>query len=231
MNTLPLKIHNLSYSVNGNNILNNINILSDEKKITIIAGNNGSGKSTLLKILHGLIEIPDNIIKWGDYSIKNVKDNQTMVFQTPILLNRTTYENLNYVANKKNITEKNYVEKIIEKLNIKDIADVNTRYISGGERQKVSIAMAIIGDPKIIFLDEPTSQLDPAYKNEIENIINDLSDLNVKIFMTSHDISQINRIGKEIIFLDNGNVIYQNSVTKFFNEKHSSLISNYMNYG
>ena len=76
MNILPLKIHNLSYSVNGSNILNNINILSDEKKITIIAGNNGSGKSTLLKILHGLIEIPDNIIKWGDYSIKNVKDNQ-----------------------------------------------------------------------------------------------------------------------------------------------------------
>ena len=231
MNTLPLKIHNLSYSVNGNNILNNINILSDEKKITIIAGNNGSGKSTLLKILHGLIEIPDNIIKWGDYSIKNVKDNQTIVFQTPILLNRTTYENLNYVANKKNITEKNYVEKIIEKLNIKDIANINTRYISGGERQKVSIAMAIIGDPKIIFLDEPTSQLDPVYKNEIENIIKNLSDLNVKIFMTSHDISQINRIGKEIIFLDNGNVIYQNNVTKFFNEKHSSLISNYINYG
>ena len=84
MNILPLKIHNLSYSINGNNILNNINILSDEKKITIIAGNNGSGKSTLLKILHGLIEIPDNIIKWGSYSIKNVKDSQTMVFQTPI---------------------------------------------------------------------------------------------------------------------------------------------------
>jgi len=231
MNILPLKIHNLSYSVNGNNILNNINILSDEKKITIIAGNNGSGKSTLLKILHGLIEIPDNIIKWGDYSIKNVKDNQTMVFQTPILLNRTTYENLNYVANKKNITEKNYVEKIIEKLNIEDIANINTRYVSGGERQKASIAMAIIGDPKIIFLDEPTSQLDPAYKNEIENIINDLSNLNVKIFMTSHDISQINRIGKEIIFLDNGNIIYQNSVEKFFNKKHCISINNYINYG
>ena len=56
--------------------------------------------------------------------------------------------------------------------------------------------MAIIGSPKIIFLDEPTSQLDPAYKNEIENIINNLSELNVKIFMTSHDISQIKRIGK-----------------------------------
>ncbi|MDB2461400.1 ABC transporter ATP-binding protein [Gammaproteobacteria bacterium] len=231
MNILPLMIRNLNYSVNGNNILNNINILSDEKKITIIAGNNGSGKSTLLKILHGLIEIPDNTIRWGDYSIRSVKNNQTMVFQTPILLNRTTYENLNYVANKRNITKKNYVEKIIERLNIKNISNINTRYISGGERQKVSIAMAIIGDPKIIFLDEPTSQLDPAYKNEIENIINDLANFNVKIFMTSHDISQIKRIGKEIIFLDNGSVIYQNSVTKFFNQKHCSLINNYMNFG
>ena len=231
MDILPLKIHNLNYSVNGKNILKNINILSNEKNITIIAGNNGSGKSTLLKILHGLIEIPDNIVEWGGYSIKSVKESQTMVFQTPILLNRTILENLNYVANKKNITEKNYVEKIIEKLNIEDIANINTKYVSGGERQKASIAMAIIGDPKIIFLDEPTSQLDPAYKNEIENIINDLSNLNVKIFMTSHDISQINRIGKEIIFLDNGNIIYQNSVEKFFNEEHCSLINNYMNFG
>ena len=231
MNILPLKIHNLSYSINGNNILKDINISSDEKNITIIAGNNGSGKSTLLKILHGLIEIPDNIIQWGNHSIKNVKKNQTMVFQTPILLNRTTIENLNYVACKKNIAAKNYVEKIIKKLNIEEIANINTKYISGGEKQKVSIAMAIIGDPKIIFLDEPTSQLDPAYKNEIENIINDLADSNVKIFMTSHDISQINRIGREIIFLDNGNVIYQDNVENFFNKKHCNLINNYINYG
>ena len=57
--------------------------------------------------------------------------------------------------------------------------------LSGGERQKLAIGMAIIGNPKIIFLDEPTSQLDPVYKNEIESIIKNLSDNNVKIFMTS----------------------------------------------
>ena len=231
MNILPLKINKLNYSVNGNSILENINISSNEGNITIIAGNNGSGKSTLLKILHGLIKIPDNKIKWGNYLTKDIKKNQTMVFQTPILLNRTTFKNLDYVANKRGIIEKNYVEKIMKKLNIEKISGINTKYISGGERQKVAIAMAIIGNPKIIFLDEPTSQLDPAYKNEIENIINNLSESNVKIFMTSHDISQIKRIGKEIIFLDKGKVIYQNSVKKFFSDKHSDLISNYMNYG
>ena len=230
MNILPLKINNLSYSANDNEILKNINFSCAEPKVTIIACNNGSGKSTLLKILHGLIKTPNNVIQWGNYFISEVKEKQSMVFQTPILLNRTVYDNLHYVAMKKNITEKNYIEKIMWKLNIKDISNINAKYISGGEKQKVSIAMSIIGNPKIIFLDEPTSQLDPVYKNEIESIIRNLSNNNIKIFMTSHDVSQIKRIGEEIIFLDNGRVIYQKCVKDFFSEEHCDLIKNYINY-
>lgn len=232
MNILPLKVKNLNYIVNGKNILKNINIECNNNNVTIVAGNNGSGKSTFLKILHGLIKTHNNNkIKWGEFYISDIKREQSMVFQTPILLNRTAYENLLYVAKKKNITEKNYVDKIIDKLNIKNISNVNTKYISGGERQKVAIGMSIIGNPKIIFLDEPTSQLDPAYKNDIENIINELSYNKVKIFMTSHDISQIKRIGSEIIFMDNGEIIYHDSVKKFFEEKQCNLINEYINFG
>ena len=230
MNILPLKINNLSYSANDNEILKNINFICTEPKVTIIAGNNGSGKSTLLKILHGLIKTSNNVVQWGKYSISEVKEKQSMVFQTPILLNRTVYDNLHYVAMKKKITEKNYIEIIMRKLNIKNISNINAKYISGGEKQKVSIAMSIIGNPKIIFLDEPTSQLDPVYKNEIESIIRNLSSNNIKIFMTSHDVSQIKRIGEEIIFLDNGRVIYQKCVKDFFSEEHCDLIKNYINY-
>ncbi len=231
MEILPLIISNLNYEINNNFILKNINIRTSEKDITIIAGNNGSGKSTLLKILHGLIDIQQKTIKWGNYTISDVKRNQSMVFQNPVLLNRTTYENLIYVIKQRNIKDKYYIEEIIEKLNLRNIINLNAKYLSGGERQKVAIAMAIIGNPKIIFLDEPTSQLDPVYKNEIEFIINALAKNNTKIFMTSHDISQIRRIGKEIIFLDNGGILYQNSVVEFFKEKQCDLIENYINYG
>ena len=231
MSILPIKIDNFNYAIGDSKILRNINIDSKEKKITIIAGNNGSGKTTLLKAMHGLIEDPSNSISWANNSIKTIKELQSMVFQNPILLNRTTFENILYVANKKKTNEKNYVNKIIEKLNIKDIANIDARYLSGGEKQKVAIAMSIIGNPKIIFLDEPTSQLDPVYKHEIESIISSLAENDTKIFMTSHDISQIKRIGEEIIFLDKGRIIFNGKVKEFLNEKTNKVIRNYISYG
>ena len=111
MKILPLVINNLNFNISNNKILK-------DKNITIIAGNNGSGKSTLLKILHGLIETPRNTIQWGGFSIPEIKHSQSMVFQSPILLNRTTYDNLLYVDKNKKIKDKYYIDKIIEKLNL-----------------------------------------------------------------------------------------------------------------
>ena len=211
--------------------MKDINLITSEKKITIIAGNNGSGKSTLLKILHGIIHHTSGTINWGEIPVHEVRKEQSMVFQNPILLNRTTFENIMYVAKRKNIETNESVDKIIKQLNLESIINIESKYLSGGEKQKVAIAMSIISNPKIIFLDEPTSQLDPVYKNEIENIITNLSENNTKIFMTSHDIAQIDRIGKEIIFLDDGEIIFHDKVKDFINEKGNSIIRNYVNYG
>ena len=208
MNIFPLNIKNLNYISKDKKILKDINLITSEKKITIIAGNNGSGKSTLLKILHGIIQHTSGTINWGEIPVHEVRKMQSMVFQNPILLNRTTFENIMYVAKRKNIETNESVDKIIKQLNLESIINIESKYLSGGEKQKVAIAMSIISNPKIIFLDEPTSQLDPVYKNEIENIITNLSEKNTKIFMTSHDIAQIDRIGKEIIFLDDGEIIF-----------------------
>jgi len=231
MNIFPLNIKNLNYKSKDKKILKNINLITSEKKITIIAGNNGSGKSTLLKILHGIIQHTSGTINWGEIPVHEVRNKQSMVFQNPILLNRTTFENIMYVAKRKNIETNESVDKIIKQLNLESIINIESKYLSGGEKQKVAIAMSIISNPKIIFLDEPTSQLDPVYKNEIENIITNLSENNTKIFMTSHDIAQINRIGKEIIFLDDGEIIFHDKVKDFINEEGNSIIRNYINYG
>ena len=103
MNIFPLNIKNLNYMSKDKKILKDINLITSEKKITIIAGNNGSGKSTLLKILHGIIQHTSGTVKWGEIPVHEVRNKQSMVFQNPILLNRTTFENIMYVAKRKNI--------------------------------------------------------------------------------------------------------------------------------
>ena len=226
-----LEINNLNVSVEDNKILNNLSLSIKTGEVHAIMGPNGSGKSTLLKILHGLIDVKKETITWNNYNNMKIKKYQSMVFQNPILLNRTVRENLEYIAQSNNKHRKYGAEEVIRRLNIKNIEHISAKYISGGERQKVAIAMAIIRDPKIIFLDEPTSQLDPVYKNEIEHIISSLSNDGVKIFMTTHDISQIQRIGKEIIFIEKGKILFQNKVKYFFNDKHCELIEKYINYG
>ncbi len=231
MKILPLKVNNLNYLINENFILKNINLSINDENITIILGNNGAGKSSLLNALHDLIKVPKNTITWNNLPTSSIKIMQSMVFQTPILFNRSVYDNLDYIKNKKKVLSKYCVEKIIEKLNIKNIENINAKYLSGGEKQKVSIGMALIGEPKIIFLDEPTSHLDPQYKHEIENIIKVISTNGIKVIMTSHDVSQIKRIGEEIIFLNKGEIIYHNSIKKFINASHCDIIKNYIMYG
>ena len=87
MNIFPLNIKNLNYMSKDKKILKDINLITSEKKITIIAGNNGSGKSTLLKILHGIIHHTSGTINWGEIPVHEVRKEQSMVFQNPILLN------------------------------------------------------------------------------------------------------------------------------------------------
>ena len=153
MNIFPLNIKNLNYISKDKKILKDINLITSEKKITIIAGNNGSGKSTLLKILHGIIHHTSGTINWGEIPVHEVRKEQSMVFQNPILLNRTTFENIMYVAKRKNIETNESVDKIIKQLNLESIINIESKYLSGGEKQKVAIAMSIISNPKIIFLD------------------------------------------------------------------------------
>ena len=84
MNIFPLNIKNLNYISKDKKILKDINLITSEKKITIIAGNNGSGKSTLLKILHGIIQHTSGTIHWGEIPVHEVRKKQSMVFQNPI---------------------------------------------------------------------------------------------------------------------------------------------------
>lgn len=178
-----------------------------ENTITALVGKNGTGKSTFLNIIAGLdLEYSGHMLYNNIKLNKKIMRDITLVSQKPYMLNRTVSENLSYPLkirkiNKEIISKK--VDDILEKFNIENLKNRNATTLSGGEKQKVAIARAMIFEPKILLLDEVTSNIDSNTTIDIENIVlNYRRELKANIVLVTHDKNQINKLGENIIKLD-----------------------------
>ena len=193
-------LRDIYYKRNTKNILSDINLKIDNTDITIITGHNGAGKSTLLKIISGIIKPTSGTI---DTKI-NILSNSSFVFQKPIFFRRSVKENISYVLYAKN---KPYSESLIneylEHFRLSHLSDVLAQNLSLGEQQLISFIRAIITNPELIFLDEPTSNLDRNYKEIINNEISDISK-KTKVFMITQNDSETKMHTLNPIVIENG---------------------------
>ena len=201
-----ISIHNVSKNINGKDVLNNIDLEIYKKGISVITGHNGAGKSTLLKIIAG-ISYPDS----GKitYPEKKYLSNSSFIFQKPIFLNRTVKDNLLFALNsqEEELEKKELlVNELLRKLEILHLYETPAKKLSSGEQQLIAFIRAIITKPSLLFLDEPTSNLD--YKNEklINDILLDIS-RDIKIIITCQSDKQIKLFTDKPIFMQNGMII------------------------
>lgn len=178
-----------------------------KNEITGIVGENGCGKSTLLNIISGIDQNFSGKVYYDDKKLNNeILKKITLVFQKPRLLNSIVYKNLSYPLSLRKIKKedkKNEVEKILKLLEIESLKDKKATKLSGGEQQKVALARALIFKPKVLMLDEATSNIDCDYKKTIEKIIvNYNTNENNTIILVSHDKEQIKSLCDNVIFLD-----------------------------
>jgi putative ABC transport system ATP-binding protein len=173
-----------------------INLKSSEN--LLIIGSSGIGKTTLLHLLAGLLESSSGSIKLFEKELSDLsshqldrfrKNNIGIVFQRPHFVNSLTVkENLQlaqYIANKK---DNNRIENILKNLNILDKSDKKTNQLSQGEKQRVSIALAIVNSPKLILADEPTSSLDDINcDNVIKLLKKQATDFGAQLIVITHD--------------------------------------------
>ena len=226
---LPLEIKNLNYSIGSKEILYNLNIKIISDRITVIMGPNGAGKSIFLKILNGIIRPTSGKILWNEKVDESlVLNGQALVFQKPVLLRRSVKANLDFFDKLTNLYnyDKNQLLKIVDLL---DKKNQPARLLSLGEQQRLSLIRALLLRPRLIMLDEPTANLDPASTKIIEDIIISLKEFGIKIIFVTHNILQAKRLADEVIFFDKGKLIEHSNSKEFFLNSKSMKVNNYLN--
>ena len=204
-------------------VLAGVDVTIDPRSRTFILGANGAGKSTLLRVLHGLIEPSRGSVTWGRATTR--PPGQAMVFQRPVLLRRSAAANLRHalaLAGVRGPDARRRIDDALTSVGLDAIADRPARVLSGGEQQRLALARAWALAPEVLFLDEPTSSLDPPSARAVEAIVNDIHALGTTIVMTTHQLAQAKRLADSVILLQDGGVAEQTDAATFFRKPRSA---------
>jgi len=194
--------------------VDNISFEIKEGEIVGLLGPNGAGKSTTMNMLTGFIEQTSGEIIIDGYDMlkkpkKAKKEIGYMPEGVPLYADLTVKEFVKYMAEIKGIDKKERkekVEKIIEQTGLKDVENKLTRNLSRGYKQRVSMAGALVGEPKILILDEPTVGLDPKQITEIRKLIKELGKTHT-VILSSHILSEVSQICNKVIIINKGKIV------------------------
>ena len=194
--------------------VDDISFTINDGEIVGLLGPNGAGKSTTMNILTGFIEQNSGEVVIDGFNMlkkpkKAKKEIGYMPEGVPLYTDLTVKEFVKYMAEIKQVdrkTRKDKVEKIIEQTGLKDVEKKLVKNLSRGYKQRVSMAGALVGEPKILILDEPTVGLDPKQITEIRSLIKKLGETHT-IILSSHILSEVSQICNKVIIINKGKII------------------------
>jgi tungstate transport system ATP-binding protein len=222
---LPLTLRDVRFAAGGRSIIDGISAEIAAGPTTIILGANGAGKSVLMRLMHGLLRPTAGDIAWRRQGVERVRRGQAMVFQRPVMLRRSALANILYALELARVPaavrERQAIDALRE-VGLSDVAHRSARVLSGGEQQRLALARAWALHPEVLFLDEPTANLDPGATREIENVIKAFDASGTKIVMSTHNLGQARRLGDEVLFIHQGRLAERAPVDAFFRQPASA---------
>jgi tungstate transport system ATP-binding protein len=216
---LPLRLEAVCYAPRGRPLLDTVSVVLESGKNTVVLGPNGAGKSLLLRLCHGLIIPSSGGLFWEGPNAAQAHRYQAMVFQRPVLLRRSVAANIAYALHLRGVVRPERARRVQQALamaGLEQLANRNARVLSGGEQQRLALARAWALQPEVLFLDEPTANLDPAAIRAVEEVITIFRGSGTKIVMTTHDLGQARRLADEVLFLHHGRLLERRPVAEFF---------------
>jgi cell division transport system ATP-binding protein len=192
--------------------IKNINFSIAENEFIYLIGKTGSGKSSILRTMYADKNLSEGDLKIFDFDLKKIKKKEIpflrrkigIVFQDfKLLTDRTVFKNLEFVLRatnwKSNIKIQERIIDVLKKVELEHLKDKYPNALSGGEKQRISIARAILNEPKLILADEPTGNLDPATSESIMNLLLEINESGSAIIMATHDYNLISKNPKRTI--------------------------------
>ena len=226
----PIQFVDLSVVLGQKIILDKINCKIKSNSITAVLGPNGAGKSIFLQTINGLVSIQSGRLTFNSMqNNQEIREQQAMVFQTPVLLRRTVMANMQFVSNLRNKKSNQLLKNLLDKVGLEGSEEKPARLLSGGEKQRLSMARALIVNPNLLLLDEPTANLDPYSLNLIEDLVLEENSTGKTVIFTTHDMSQAKRLATDVIFLNKGKVLEQTVSKTFFKKPKTFEAQKYIN--
>lgn len=191
-----------------------LNFKINDGEIIGLLGPNGAGKSTTMNMMTGFIEATEGkiLINGNDISKKSKEAKKQIGYMpesVPLYYDLTVKEFINYMAELKYVPKKERnvkIQEVIEKVGLEDVKNRLIKNLSRGYKQRVSLAGAIVGDPKILILDEPTVGLDPKQIVEVRDLIKSLGEKHT-VILSSHILSEISQICDKVIIINKGKIV------------------------
>ncbi|MDP1674351.1 MAG: ATP-binding cassette domain-containing protein [Burkholderiales bacterium] len=216
---LPLELDRLYFSVGSTPNIQGNTARIEAGPRTINLGPKGAGKSVLMRLCHGLLQPTGGRIVWHGLRNGDPRRHQAMVFQRPVMLRRSALANVVYglrLAGKSPRASEQRAMDVLDVVGLTQHAGRPARVLSGGEQQRLALARAWALGPDVLFLDEPTANLDPASTQDIENIIQAIHASGTKIIMTTHNLGQARRLGDDVLFINQGRLMEHTPIERFF---------------
>jgi tungstate transport system ATP-binding protein len=214
---LPVILERVSVRAGATTMLDDVSLGIRPGPPTLVVGPNGSGKTTLLRVCMGLVAPTEGRISWGGRS-DAAPIRRAILFQRPVMLRRTAAGNIAYALAQAGVPRSRRparVAELLQRVGLSELAQRSARKLSGGEQQRLALARALARDPELLFLDEPTANLDPAATRAVEEIILLAAQSGIKIVMASHDLGQVRRIAGDVVFLVRGKLCEQGPAESF----------------
>lgn len=206
-----ISIKNVCKYYKSKKALDNVTLNIEQGELFGLLGVNGAGKTTLIKILCGLTKKTSGNIIINDLNLDKDLDEIKKIIdispqETSVASNLTVKENLEFFANIYGNNTNENLNEVIDIFNLNDVINQKAKTLSGGYKRRLSIAIALISKPKILFLDEPTLGLDVFARRELWNIIKQLKKNNT-IILTSHYLEEIENLCDRVGILSKGNLV------------------------